>query len=116
MSQAHPMPQSFGGLVRSFGLAIWHLPRNLAVLLIRGYQLALSPLLGARCRYYPSCSHYGLAAMRTHGLLKGLALTTWRLLRCNPWNLGGIDPVPPHGSWRPTVDLDGNPKTKAQGV
>lgn len=85
------------------------LPSVLLVLFIRAYQVAISPMLGARCRFYPSCSHYGLGAIRAHGALKGSALTAWRILRCNPWNLGGIDPVPPTGSWRPTVDLDGNP-------
>jgi putative membrane protein insertion efficiency factor len=67
--------------------------------LIRLYQVALSPLLGQRCRYYPSCSHYSLAAIRTHGPVKGLALTVWRVLRCNPWSAGGIDQVPARGTW-----------------
>ncbi len=102
-----------GKLVFQF---IWRVPSNALALVIRGYQLTLSPLLGARCRYYPSCSHYGLDAVRTHGAIKGTLLTGWRLLRCNPWNLGGIDPVPPHGAWHPTVDLYGNPLSSVQGV
>jgi uncharacterized protein len=60
-------------------------------LLIRGYQRLLSPLLPARCKYHPSCSQYALDAFREFGLLRGLVLATWRLLRCNPWSHGGVD-------------------------
>jgi putative membrane protein insertion efficiency factor len=62
--------------------------------LIRGYQLAISPLLGPRCRFYPSCSHYALEAIETHGALRGLWLTVKRISRCHPWHEGGFDPVP----------------------
>jgi len=62
--------------------------------LIRMYQVVLSPLLGQRCRYYPSCSAYSLQAIHAHGSIKGLALTVWRVLRCNPWSAGGVDQVP----------------------
>lgn len=65
------------------------------LLLIRLYQRTISPLLGPVCRYYPSCSHYGYAAIDTHGAVKGTALTAWRILRCNPWSRGGVDHVPP---------------------
>lgn len=68
---------------------------RLLVLLIRGYQIALSPLLGPRCRFYPSCSSYAVEALRTHGALRGSWLAGRRLLRCHPWNPGGLDPVPP---------------------
>jgi len=61
---------------------------------IRLYQKLISPMLGQRCRYYPSCSNYSLQAIRTHGPVKGLALTLWRVLRCNPWSAGGVDQVP----------------------
>jgi putative membrane protein insertion efficiency factor len=61
---------------------------------IRAYQLVLSPLLGPRCRFYPSCSSYALEAIRTHGPLKGTWLAGRRLLRCHPWNPGGVDLVP----------------------
>jgi len=66
--------------------------------LIRGYQLLLSPLLGPRCRYYPSCSHYALAAIRLHGPAHGGWLAFKRITRCHPLNPGGYDPVPepPH--------------------
>lgn len=69
------------------------------VLLIRIYQLTFSKLIGPVCRYYPSCSHYGLAAIQVHGAGKGSLLATWRILRCNPWSEGGIDEVPARGSW-----------------
>lgn len=68
---------------------------RLLVLLIRGYQVAISPLLGPRCRFYPSCSAYAVEALRTHGALRGSWLAGRRLLRCHPWNPGGLDPVPP---------------------
>lgn len=62
--------------------------------LIKLYQLAISPLLGKQCRFTPTCSQYGLEAFRKHGPLKGLYLTLWRILRCNPWGGHGHDPVP----------------------
>lgn len=64
------------------------------VVLIRGYQILISPLLGPRCRFYPSCSHYALDAVRTHGALRGGWLALRRLGRCHPLNPGGYDPVP----------------------
>lgn len=64
------------------------------VLVIRLYQLAISPLLGPRCRFYPSCSHYSIEALQTHGLLKGSWLSIKRILRCHPGSAGGIDLVP----------------------
>jgi uncharacterized protein len=62
--------------------------------LIRGYQLAISPFLGPRCRFYPSCSHYAIEAIETHGALRGVWLTIKRISRCHPWHEGGFDPVP----------------------
>jgi putative membrane protein insertion efficiency factor len=62
--------------------------------LIRVYQYTLSPLLGQRCKYYPSCSNYAIGALREHGVVRGSALAGWRLLRCNPFSHGGYDPVP----------------------
>jgi len=64
-------------------------------LLIRGYQLGISPLLGPRCRFYPSCSEYALEAIAVHGAFKGCRLMVMRILRCHPWHPGGHDPVPP---------------------
>lgn len=65
------------------------------ILMIRAYQVLLSPLLGARCRFYPTCSSYAIEALRVHGVIRGLALASWRVLRCNPFSNGGIDNVPP---------------------
>jgi putative membrane protein insertion efficiency factor len=70
------------------------LPARAGCLLIRAYQLTISPLLGDCCRFEPSCSHYAMAALRRHGLARGSALAGWRLLRCNPFCRGGYDPVP----------------------
>jgi len=61
---------------------------------IRIYQLTLSPIMGTQCKYHPSCSRYGMEAIRRYGTLKGGALTAWRILRCNPFSKGGEDPVP----------------------
>ena len=66
----------------------------LAILLIRGYQIFLSPLLGARCRFYPTCSQYALIVFREWGFFKGSWLTLKRLLKCGPWHEGGYDPPP----------------------
>ena len=69
--------------------------KQVALWLIRGYQVAISPLLPPSCRFYPSCSHYAYEAIGRYGLLKGGAKAAWRILRCNPWNDGGYDPVDP---------------------
>jgi putative membrane protein insertion efficiency factor len=63
----------------------------LAVIPIRLYQLLVSPFLGRRCKYHPSCSQYALDAFKEFGLVRGAALAGWRLLRCNPWSHGGVD-------------------------
>jgi putative membrane protein insertion efficiency factor len=64
------------------------------VALIRAYQKVISPMFGPRCRYYPSCSNYAVEAIHTHGALRGSLLAAWRVLRCNPFSNGGLDPVP----------------------
>jgi putative membrane protein insertion efficiency factor len=69
------------------------IPRNVAVLLLRGYRKLISPLYGDVCRYYPSCSAYGLGSVQQRGLVVGAALTAWRIVRCNPWSRGGVDDV-----------------------
>ena len=74
--------------------------KKLLLLLIRVYQVALSPFIGRSCRFYPSCSHYAAEAIRVHGAAKGTALTAKRICKCNPWHAGGFDPVPPHGDAR----------------
>jgi putative membrane protein insertion efficiency factor len=68
--------------------------RDLICVLIRVYQLCISPWLGAHCRFHPSCSHYAHDAVREHGSLRGSWLTARRLLRCHPFHSGGYDPVP----------------------
>ena len=61
---------------------------------IRMYQLTLSPMFGPQCRFYPSCSHYGMEAIDKHGALRGSWLTMKRIGRCHPFHEGGFDPVP----------------------
>jgi len=68
--------------------------RAAALFLIKAYQAAISPLLGTRCRFHPTCSDYAREAVERHGLLKGAHLAFRRLLRCHPLHAGGIDPVP----------------------
>jgi putative membrane protein insertion efficiency factor len=67
---------------------------RLVVLLIRGYQVTLSPLLPSACRYQPTCSHYALEAVERYGALKGAWLGAKRIARCHPFRPGGYDPVP----------------------
>ncbi len=82
---------------------------------IRLYQLALSALLPRACRFEPTCSRYAALALRRHGLVRGLGLTVWRLLRCQPFCAGGLDPVPEHVGCRhqptaaPAVDAEEPP-------
>jgi putative membrane protein insertion efficiency factor len=64
---------------------------------VRTYQWTIRPLIGAHCRFYPSCSEYAVDALRLHGAVKGSALAAKRILRCNPWHEGGFDPVPGSG-------------------
>ncbi len=66
----------------------------LLIVLIRGYQLCISPYLGQNCRFYPTCSQYALKAISVHGCLKGSLLTLIRLCKCHPFHPGGFDPVP----------------------
>lgn len=68
--------------------------RKLFIVLIRGYQYLISPLLGNHCRFYPSCSCYAHSAIERYGVLRGGWLSLRRLSRCHPWSPGGLDPVP----------------------
>lgn len=68
--------------------------KRLLIKIVRWYQRCLSPLKPPCCRFYPTCSHYAVEAIETHGALKGTALAIWRILRCNPLCKGGYDPVP----------------------
>lgn len=81
--------------------------RELYVLPLRFYQRVVSPFIAPRCRYYPSCSDYAVQAIRRFGILRGLVLAGWRLLRCNPWSRGGFDPVEDQRLFRPKVPAAG---------
>ena len=65
--------------------------RTLVLAPLRLYQRLVSPALGPRCRYYPSCSEYAVQAVTRFGILRGAVLAAWRVLRCNPWSHGGVD-------------------------
>lgn len=73
---------------------------KILILLIKFYRLVISPMLGPRCRFNPTCSQYGLQAIQTHGAIKGGWLTLKRVLKCHPLSAGGDDPVPPAVSCR----------------
>ena len=73
---------------------------GILILLVRAYQVTLSPLMGGCCRFEPSCSNYMLESLKVHGAVKGTLLGLWRLLRCHPFGAHGYDPVPPRGMWR----------------
>ena len=67
---------------------------TILVTLVKLYQWLLSPYFGQQCRFTPTCSHYAIEALKTHGAAKGLLLTVKRVSRCHPWHAGGHDPVP----------------------
>jgi putative membrane protein insertion efficiency factor len=69
--------------------------KRVLLVLISAYRVLLSPLLGASCRFYPTCSTYAIEAIETHGAARGTWLAVKRILRCHPWHPGGFDPVPP---------------------
>lgn len=77
------------------------LARSVALMPIRVYQRVISPALPRRCKYYPSCSQYAVEAIKRYGVLRGLVLAVWRLLRCNPWSHGGVDLVEHQKLFRP---------------
>jgi putative membrane protein insertion efficiency factor len=82
MSSSQPTPSAFARTARAVVTAP-----------IVVYQKAISPALPRRCRYEPTCSRYALDAIRAYGILRGVVLAAWRVLRCNPWSDGGYDPV-----------------------
>jgi len=82
----------------NFVLSMIRLQKILAfplLLLIRFYQLAISPYLGSNCRHHPTCSYYAIEAIKIHGPLKGSWLGLLRIIKCHPWGTHGNDPVPP---------------------
>jgi len=81
--------------LRDLPFTLWNAPRWIILALIRGYQNTISRSLPENtCRFYPSCSHYGYQAVYKYGAIKGTVMAIWRVLRCNPFNPGGYDPVP----------------------
>ena len=75
--------------------------RSVVVAPVRFYQRFVSPAIPQRCKYHPSCSQYAVTAVRRYGILRGLVLAGWRLLRCNPWSHGGVDFVEDQKLFRP---------------
>jgi hypothetical protein len=81
--------------LRDMPFTLLNIPRMILLALIRFYQATFSRGLPANtCRFYPSCSHYGYQAIYRHGAIKGSFMAVWRIMRCNPFNPGGYDPVP----------------------
>jgi len=103
-----------GGLLWLWDHSIGYVLRLAFLVLIRAYQWAISPLLPPSCRFHPGCSAYGYEAIALHGSAKGLVLALWRLLRCNPWNKGGLDPVPERGRWLPHIHPDGTSRREPE--
>jgi uncharacterized protein len=80
----------------------------LLVLPIRAYQVTISPMTPATCKFHPSCSAYAVQSLRRHGPGKGALLAGYRVVRCHPWQAGGLDPVPAKSRWRPDISPDGH--------
>jgi len=81
--------------VRDLPITIQNLPRLVLLVFIRFYQETFARVLPPdTCRFYPSCSHYGYQAIYKYGAIKGSGMAAWRVIRCNPFNPGGFDPVP----------------------
>lgn len=80
--------------LRDLPITLFTLPRWIVLAFLRGYQAVISPAIPANtCRFYPTCSHYAYRAVYKYGVLKGGIKATWRVLRCNPFNPGGLDPL-----------------------
>ncbi|MES2833043.1 MAG: membrane protein insertion efficiency factor YidD [Pseudomonadota bacterium] len=83
--------------------------KTLVLLLLRAYQLGISPYIGCNCRFYPSCSNYAREAIGRHGVVAGSLLAVKRLCKCQPLHPGGCDPVPEHPKNTPAVASDCSP-------
>ncbi|MCK5676022.1 MAG: membrane protein insertion efficiency factor YidD [Verrucomicrobia bacterium] len=75
-------------------MGITAVPAKVAIMLVRLYQKMVSPWLGPRCRFHPSCSNYCIEALQQHGMVRGLWLGVKRIFKCHPFHPGGYDPVP----------------------
>jgi putative membrane protein insertion efficiency factor len=96
MTETHYLPHEYPNepKLRDLPRKIWNWPRLVVLGIIRLYQMTLSRLMPANsCRFYPSCSHYGYQVIYKYGVIKGGLKAGWRVLRCNPFNPGGFDPV-----------------------
>ena len=95
-------------------LDILRIPRKIFLIILTPiifiYQKLISPLLGPRCKYHPSCSNYLTQAITTHGIIKGIILGILRIIRCNPFSGGGYNPVPSKGKWFADVYPNGSPR------
>ena len=95
-------------------LNILQLPQKIFLIILTPiifvYQKLISPLLGPRCKYHPSCSSYLVQAITTHGIIKGIILGILRIIRCNPFSGGGYNPVPSKGKWFADVYPNGSPR------
>ena len=93
---------------------ILQIPRKIFLIILTPiifiYQKLISPLLGPRCKYHPSCSNYLTQAITTHGIFKGIILGILRIIRCNPFSGGGYNPVPSKGKWFADVYPNGSPR------
>jgi uncharacterized protein len=81
-------------LMSSTGSAANAVGEGALIALIKGYRYGIRPMLGQRCRFFPSCSEYTMEAVKTHGAAKGAFLGAKRIAKCQPWHAGGLDPVP----------------------
>ncbi len=85
--------------MKTAALSLWLVPRNLLIAFVLFWRKVISPLYGDICRYYPTCSAYGLGSLQQHGAIYGSYLTLWRIARCNPWSKGGVDNVKQGPAW-----------------
>jgi uncharacterized protein len=79
--------------LKSTAFTVNEIIKRIFILPIKLYQFLISPLFPNKCKYYPSCSNYSIQAIHKYGIFKGLLKSIWRILRCNPFSLGGYDPV-----------------------